>query len=71
MDKLATELRRGDRVWIGGAGWYSITRVRHLREVQWIGEAPGPAVELRWRHQGVTVSQHVKPDAMIAVEGRA
>lgn len=67
MDKLASELRRGDQVWVGGTGWRTLSRVRRLRSVHWIGEGEGPAVEIRWRHNGVTISEHVKPDARIVV----
>jgi hypothetical protein len=69
-DVPAADLRRGDRIWVGGEGWRALTRVRRLRSVVWIGEAPGPAVEFRWRLRGETHVQHVKPFDIITIKYR-
>lgn len=63
MDKLASELKRGDRVWIGGQGWRALSSVRSI-SAHWIGEGRGPAIEIRWRNG----FQHVKPDAVTSVK---
>lgn len=63
-DVRAEDLRRGQRIHIGGKGWRSITYVRKREREHWIGEGPGPAIEIRWRG-GMC---HVKPDSMILVE---
>lgn len=64
MDKPASQLRRGDRVWIGGTGWRALSSVRrHI--AHWIGEGEGPAIRLVWRGG----MQDVKPEAQITVKG--
>jgi hypothetical protein len=70
--KLARDLRRGDRVTVGtlvGPRVVSLTSVRFLRNVEWVGGERSDAIELRWRVLGARVVQSVKPDASIPVEG--
>ena len=66
-DKPATELRRGDYIWIGGWGWKAITSVRHVKAAVWVGGEVADAVRIKWR-QGV---QDVRADSIITVsDGR-
>ena len=65
----ADRLKRGDRVHVAGQGWRALSRVSPVHRADWIGEGPGPAITLSWRHKGITHRQDVKPDAEIPTLG--
>lgn len=66
-DKPATELRRGDYVWVGGKGWRPLTSVKHQGKAQWVGGEIADAVRLRWRGG----QQDVRADSVITVSDGA
>lgn len=64
QDISASQLKRGNRVWIGCKGWRSISSVRYEPSERWLDGTTGPGVRVKWRGG----HQTLKPDAVVMTE---